>query len=492
VRAASSQSTPAPGRSALASGALTAIAALMLAASAAAAGAYLAHKFGRGVQTDGFLAAYGLYIVLTLGAQSFRLVVSPELTRAAQEEGLGGELRAYVFVFLAAGLPMTVLAVALAGPIGEVLTGKLPHAAAVEAGHALVWLIPAALAQLLAGLFAAGLAARDSYGVAALAYSVGGLVGPIVFVVFAGSHGLVALAWGVAGNAAVTLAIPLVVLWRRGQFRGGAAALRPLSRIWRLVEGSAVPIALQLFYVAALRLAAGLGIGRVTSFSYAYLLAATLVTATAFSLGIVSSAPLTRRGLDADAAADHVVHSTWVSLAVVGAAAGAFALVGGKIVSVLLGDQYADVGRLVAELAPWMVAFAAYSVVFPLVFVVRVHRWLFPVALSTFALDVVLGLGLRSLAGMTGIAIGLALATFAVVGGLMLGISPRMARSATIGLARQAVLVGGSAAVAFGVPALLFGPWAAALIGLALYVGFLALLRRHGLEAAVQYVRALH
>ena len=464
----------------------------MLAGSAAAAGAFLAHKFGRGLQTDGFLSAYGLYVVLALGAQSFRLVVAPELTRAAAGPGLGGELRAYVGAFLVVGVPATAVAVVLAGPIGDVLTGKLPHGGAVEASHALVWLIPAAFAQLLAGLFSAGLAARDSYGVAALAYSLGGIVGLVVFVVFADSHGLVSLAWGVAANGAVTAAIPLAVLWRRGGLTGSAATLRPFSRIWRLVEGSAVPVSLQLFYVAALRLAAGLGIGRVTSFSYAYLLAATLVTATAFSLGIVSSAPLTRRGLDPRAAADHVVYSTWVSLAAVGAAAGVFALVGGKIVGALLGDEYRDVGKLVALLGPWMVAFAIYSVLFPLVFVVRVHRWLFPVAILGTGVDIAIGLALRSAGGMTGIAIGLALATFAVVGGLMFGISPRMVLPASVGLVRQGLLVGGAAALAFGVPALVVGAVPAAAIGIVVYGALLMVLRRHGLEDAVEYVRALH
>jgi len=72
--------------------------------------------------------------------------------------------------------------------------------------------------------------------------------------------------------------------------------------------------------------AATLGVGSVTSFSYAYLAASTLVGATAFSLGLISSAPLTRRGIDPEEAGRHVVHAGWVSLSLVGAAAGVFAL----------------------------------------------------------------------------------------------------------------------------------------------------------------------
>src|SRR5207249_4512638 len=89
--------------------------------------------------------------------------------------------------------------------------------------------------------------------------------------------------------------------------------------------------------------------------------ASTLVGATAFSLGLISSAPLTRRGIDPEAAGRHIVYAAWVSLSIVGAAAGVFALVGGQIVHVVLGDEYGgkvgrDLGHLVAYLSPWMVA----------------------------------------------------------------------------------------------------------------------------------------
>jgi hypothetical protein len=484
--------SPSPRRSALGSGALTGLAAVVLAGSAAAAGALLAHKFGRNARTDGFLAAYGVYIVLALAAQAFRLIVVPELTRAAAAGTLGAELRAYAISLLALAVPVSVLAAVLAGPLGDALTGSLPHAAAVEAGRALPWLVPAAFAQLLAGLCAGALAARDSYGVAAAGYSAGGVAGLALFAALADRSGIVALAWGVALNGAVSLAVPLVALARRGDWGGAAVPLRAGERLWQLVSGAALPVALQGLYVIALRLAAGLGVGRVTSFSYAYLLAATLVTATAFSLGVVSSAPLSRRGLDASRAAQHVVYSAWVSLAVVAAAAGVFALVGGRLLSAVLGGPYSDVGRLVADLAPWMVTSVAFNVTFPLVFVVGGRRLLVPIAAAALLLDVPVALALREAGGLTGIAISLAVTTFAVVLALMAAIAPRMLQPAVAGLARQTLVVGGLAAASFGILALLLDPVPAAVLGLALYALLLGLLRGHGLEDAVAYVRALH
>ena len=56
--------SPTRGRRAITSGAATGLSYVVLALAAAVAGAFLAHKFGRNVRTDGFLAAYGVYLVL--------------------------------------------------------------------------------------------------------------------------------------------------------------------------------------------------------------------------------------------------------------------------------------------------------------------------------------------------------------------------------------------------------------------------------------------
>src|SRR5206468_6424037 len=164
----------------------------------------------------------------------------------------------------------------------------------------------------------------------------------------------------------------------RPRYLGGFVAARSIrAPLWRLVSGASDPIAVKALYLMALRFAGATGEGNVTSLSYAYLLAATFVIATAFSLSLISAAPLTRRGVDAASAADHVVHSAWVSLAFVGAAAGLVALVGGRVVTAVLGSAFSghvgdELGRLVVFLSPWRVANAAFLITSPLVFVM--HR----------------------------------------------------------------------------------------------------------------------
>src|SRR3954454_13836713 len=207
-------------QSALRSGALTGLAQIVIALSAAGAGALLAQKFGRGAETDGFFAAYGVYLVLILAAQSFRMVVVADLTRAASAGRLAGECRAYATAFLGLAIPVSIVVAVLSGPLGDLITGSLPSRSAHVAGRALAVLVPAAFVQLLAALAASTLASLDSYGTAAAGFALGSIVGVVVFAALADSLGIVALAWGLAANAAVALTLLLVALWRRGALHG--------------------------------------------------------------------------------------------------------------------------------------------------------------------------------------------------------------------------------------------------------------------------------
>ena len=192
---------------------------------------------------------------------------------------------------------------------------------------------PAAFVQLLAALAASTLAALDSYGTAAAGFALGGIAGLAVFAALAGATGSSRSRGGSARTRRSRLRCPSSCSCAAARSRGPPAARLDVGpRLWHLLQGAAVPLALQGCYLLGLRFAAHLGVGSVTSFSYAYLAASTLVGATAFSLGVISSAPLTRRGIDGEAAGRHIVHAGWVSLSIVGAAAGVFALVGGRIV----------------------------------------------------------------------------------------------------------------------------------------------------------------
>jgi hypothetical protein len=423
--------------------------------------------------------------------------VLPRLTHAASAGHLAAETGAYLVSLLLLAIPTTAVAAVLAGPLGELITGSLPHAAASTAARALPWFVAGAFLQLLGGVCASALAASDSYDIAALGVAAGGVAGLVFFVLF-DSHGVISLAWGLALNGVIAFGIPLAALTARGLLHGGSSVpVAPLSRLWSLVQGALLPVAFQGFYLVALRLAAALGVGHVTSLSYAYVLAATLVSVTAFALSLISSVPLTRRGVDPASAVAHVVHSSWVSLGLVGAAAGVFALIGGRIVHVVLGAAYAgtvgvELGRLIVELTPWMIAAATFYGLFPLIFVLDARRVLVPLSLVAVGVDVGVSYLFREAWGMTGIALALAVPTALVAAVLLWEVSHKALLEAALALARLSVVVGAAAAAAFGGAAIVLEPVAAAAAGLLVYGLLLVAVARFGLRDALAYVRALH
>jgi hypothetical protein len=386
-------------------------------------------------------------------------------------------------------VPAVVVAVTAPHAVAAALTGnpQAQHSAA----QLIPWLVPAAAAQVYAGVAASALAALDDYGTAALAYGAGAVAGVVVIVALVG-HSVTPFGWGLAVNAGLSLGIPLVVLVARGGL--GRPDTAVLGRLRELVEGVALPFALQGLYVIGYRFASGLGVGKPTTFSYAYLIASLLVAVTATSVALVSSVPLARGGLTPERAAQHVVAASWLSLAVVAAAAGVFALAGERVARWALGSHYgsgtgAELGRLVVYLAPWMVVSVALSVAFPLLFVRGRARWLPLLAVAALGLHVPIEWAGRSLLDLPGIVAGMAVTTAGVLVALLwaLGAVPATLR----GLLAAAAVCGIPAAVCFGAPRALIGALPAAILGLALYAAFLAVWRPAGLRAAWTYARRL-
>jgi hypothetical protein len=252
---------------------------------------------------------------------------------------------------------------------------------------------------------------------------------------------------------------------------------------------------MQSFYVVALRLTADFGVGAVTLFSYAYMGCAMLVAVTASSMSLVSSAPLTRRTLDAGGAAAHVVHTSWLSLAVVAGAAAAAAVAGDGLALVLGpafgGEAGRQLGLLILCLGPWTVATIVLSVSLPLLFVAEGPRFVGGLAGLAVAVHVAVSLVLRTAAGLAGIELALAVSTMLLLAGVMARLSPRALSSAPA-LGAMVATEGGLALVAFGGTAAVLGRGVvAALSGVAVYVILHALLRPRGLARAWVYLRQL-
>ncbi|HEU4970846.1 MAG TPA: hypothetical protein VFT35_02785, partial [Gaiellaceae bacterium] len=101
--------TDSPGLGSLASAALTAVSTLVVTGFAAVVGVVIAHHFGRTEQTDGFFAAYGVFIVIVLASQAIRVAILPPLARARQEGRLAGEVAGFATALAVAAVPLLLL-----------------------------------------------------------------------------------------------------------------------------------------------------------------------------------------------------------------------------------------------------------------------------------------------------------------------------------------------------------------------------------------------
>ncbi|MCP9486979.1 MAG: hypothetical protein MSC30_14085 [Gaiellaceae bacterium MAG52_C11] len=482
-------------RSALASGVLTAVSLAVVTGLSAVVGVVIAREFGRGPETDGFFAAYSVFLVLVLVGTAMRVAVLPPLARAREAGTFERELGSYVAAITVIALPALALTLLADDWLAGQLTGGLPAVAQETAAETLRYVVPAAIAQVYAALAASGLAAHDSYGTAAAGYAAGSTAGIALILLLVGEHGIAAVAWGMLLNGALALAIPAWAVARRASV-GRLRAAGIGRRLVDLARAVALPLVLQGLFVVCLRFVSELGTGAVTTFTYAYLVAASLVAVTASSLGLVSSVPLARGELGDRRATEHVVRTSWIAFAAVAAAAGVFALVGDRVVGAVLGSEYGggagdELGRLIALLGVWMAASIGVTITFPLLFVAGRERRLPVVAVAVLALHVLAAWLAIETWELEGAVIALTLTTLAILVALLALLSARVLSGAARGLGLAALATGGLALLAFGAAELVTGAVVAAILGLALFAGLLVATRSLGLRQAWVYLRTL-
>ena len=296
-------------------------------------------------------------------------------------------------------------------------------------------------------------------------------------------------------NGSLAFAIPAVALARRaslGRLRAGAIG----RRLAELARAVSLPLVLQGLFVVCLRFVAELGTGAVTTFTYAYLVAASLVAVTASSLGLVSSVPLARGELGDRRATEHVVRTSWIAFAAVAAAAGVFALVGDRVVGAVLGSEYGgetgnELGRLIALLGLWMAASVGVTITFPLLFVAARERRLPAVAIATLALHVLVAWLAIDAWELDGAVVALTITTLVILVALLALLSMPVLTGVARGLGLAALATGGLAVLAFGAADVVAGAVVASLAGLALFAALLVATRSLGLRDAWAYLRAL-
>ena len=366
----------------------------------------IAQFFGRSARTDAFFAAYGVYTVALVLAQTFRLTALPRLMDDRDGRVADSLLGAIALLALLAAVPMVLLA----EPFGKLLVESDPGDVAAESLRAL-W--PALAGQLVVGLLAAFLIVRGRFVVIAVGYLTGGLVSVAMLAVFQEGVGIqaVSLALGISVLVLAALfVVSLVSAGWRPQLRA-VVDLRGASRqAGNLVLASASFLAANLGFVICVAVASRDGAGEATIYAYAYFTAALLVATTAVSSAMVRTPKLLAGAERADATIVEATTTYRFTLVLVGPALGLIAVAGAPIADFLLGDAFdgASADRLVVTLlclTGWVLGSAAGIFAIVDLLARNKQRELALVAAGQLVLLVPLAIAGRAAAGVAGVAV---------------------------------------------------------------------------------------
>ncbi|HEX8206204.1 MAG TPA: hypothetical protein VF587_09110 [Solirubrobacteraceae bacterium] len=436
---------------------------------------------GNDASTDGFFAAYAVYSIAVLFAQSARTTIVARLLESPTRFGAFDR-------FLGAGLLIAlILAVAfvpLGGLIAGALTGDLPDEAQDTARIALLLLWPAIAAQLFSALGAAMLAVLGNYVVAAIAFGGGGVVSILAFVALRPAMGIDGVSAALLVGAGFMSGAIAVALARRG-WRPSASTVRSpresAAAAGVLGISSLSFLISQVGYVVTLALGARLGEGIVTIFTYAYMAMGLVQALLASSIGMVLAAPLAESwDRRPETLAPHNVDVFRAGmLLLVPVVAGAW-LVGQEAGDVVLakftGDEVVLTVELFLLLVPNVVWAMATSIAFTALFIKGGYKWVALVTAVVVALQA--GLSLAAVAADSAhlLALAVPISTFVAVPAVLLLVDRRYPRIVGAPLLATLIRLGVLAAAAFFLPSLVLADWAAFLLGCLLYVGGVSVL----------------
>jgi peptidoglycan biosynthesis protein MviN/MurJ (putative lipid II flippase) len=364
----------------------------------------IAHFFGKTARTDAFFAAYGVYWVALVFAQTIRLAAVPQLLSGKRDDAADQLLASVITLGLVALIPMVLLA----GVIGPLLIEHDPLGVATDSLR-LLW--PALACQLIAGALAAILAVRGSFLTIGFGYILSGLISIGAFLVLRSALGIhaVPLALSLSGASLATLMAARLVYsgWRPRL--GNYLRLRPVaeeSRLLLLASGSFT--ATNLGFVLCLAIASRNGTGQATIYAYAYFAATLLVSMTAVSAAIVRSTKALSPSTDQALSWANSLSTYRFAIVIVLPALALASLFGEPLIELLLGDAFTDSDATLLvvtllSLSGWILGSAASVLAIMQLLGHRRYSLVAVISFGQLALLFPLALLGRTLAGVAGI-----------------------------------------------------------------------------------------
>jgi peptidoglycan biosynthesis protein MviN/MurJ (putative lipid II flippase) len=364
----------------------------------------IAHFFGKTARTDAFFAAYGVYWVSLVFAQTIRLAAVPQLLSGKRDESADQLLASVIVLGLVALIPMVLLA----GVLGPLLIEHDPLGVATDSLRTL-W--PALACQLIAGALAAILAVRGSFLTIGFGYILSGLISIGAFLILRSAAGIqaVPIALSLSGASLATLMAVRLISSGWHPTLLNYLRLRPVaeeSRLLLLASGSFT--ATNLGFVLCLAIASRDGTGQATIYAYAYFAATLLVSMTAVSAAVVRTTKALSPSTNQALSWANSLSTYRFAIVIVLPALALASLFGKPIIELLLGDAFADADatRLVVtllSLSGWILGSAAS--VLAIMQLLGNRRYSLVAILSFGQLGILFPLALlgRALAGVAGI-----------------------------------------------------------------------------------------
>ena len=442
--------------------------------------------FGKTAKTDGLFTAYGVYGILLMVAQSLRTTI---VARLVEAPSLWTAVDSYAGAVLALTVAAAVPLIALGDPLAHVLTGAASGDAHDTARTALWLFALAGGAQLLAALGAAALGALNRFVAVSVAYLSAGVASIVGVVALAGPLDVtavpVAVAAGSALNAALMARGLLVAGWRPQ--RQVAMLVSGLGRrVWIIVSGAALYAGSQAIFVVSLALAARMGNGAATVYTYAFFAASFIVGSSSGSVGIVLAAPLAQTWDRSPASLTPHLRvivrlGATLTLPVLGVAA----IAGGDLAALVFGSKLttADTNALAGcflALAGFMLATLAMTVPLLAAFALSRYSVVAAIALAAVIAHVALSIAAATTDRLEVLAATASLSTMLILIGLLLVVYGRDIRSPVLAVIAEILPPAAVTAITFGVAASLtlvvpgrLGAVALAAVGASAYVALL-------------------
>ena len=246
---------------------------------------------GEGPETDGFLAAYSVYLTLILFGSTLRIALVPLLGSISVEADFRRTAQDRLTRLLTVAA-LAVVGVIVSSPLlGRAIVPNASHDAQTTASVSLALLAVGAYCQIWAAALSAVAGAVRRFTVSALLYVASAVVSVVLGGALMATIGIFGAAIGVVLSAGVLLGGHLAYLHRFG-FVALPAWSRLRERVsWTLtltaLAGAAIPFALQIDLTISLA-AVSSDTGAVTAYTYAYFLTVVATGVTASSLNLVT------------------------------------------------------------------------------------------------------------------------------------------------------------------------------------------------------------